>query len=169
MIEGRAWRFGDHINTDLIIPGRYLDDPSPANLAAHVMEDADPDFPRLVRKGDIIVAGRNFGCGSSREQAPMALKSAGVSAVVAASFARIFYRNCINVGLPVVICPEAVSLVRTGDFIVIDMARGEMRLASGETVRFRPIPQFLIAILDAGGLVPYTRERLRQEEKLRMF
>ncbi|MEM0449064.1 MAG: 3-isopropylmalate dehydratase small subunit [Methanomassiliicoccales archaeon] len=165
MIEGRAWKFGDHINTDLIIPGRYLDDPSPANLAAHVMEDADPDFPRLVRKGDIIVAGRNFGCGSSREQAPMALKSAGVSAVVAASFARIFYRNCINLGLPAIICPEAVSLVSTGEVIGIDMTGGEMRLASGEKVRFRPIPQFLIAILDAGGLVPYTRERLRQGQK----
>ncbi|MCU0860974.1 MAG: 3-isopropylmalate dehydratase small subunit [Methanomassiliicoccales archaeon] len=161
MMQGRAWRFGDHINTDLIIPGRYLDDPSPSNLAAHAMEDADPTFPRQVRQGDVIVAGRNFGCGSSREQAPVALKSAGVSAVVAGSFARIFYRNCINVGLPVIICPEAGSMVRTWDVIAIDMSRGEVALASGERLSFAPLPGFLLAILEEGGLVPYTRARLK--------
>ena len=122
MIEGRVWKFGDHVNTDLIIPGRYLDDYSAGNLAAHVMEDADPQFSKQVEKGDMIVAGRNFGCGSSREQAPLALKYAGVGAVVAGSFARIFFRNAINVGLPVVVCPKAHQLIQAGDVVRIDSA-----------------------------------------------
>jgi 3-isopropylmalate/(R)-2-methylmalate dehydratase small subunit len=161
MIRGRAWVFGDHINTDLIIPGRYLDDYSAKNLAAHVMEDADPEFPRKVAKGDIVVAGRNFGCGSSREQAPLALKHAGVSAVVAGSFARIFYRNAINVGLPVISCGSAVSRIAPGDEIRIDLHGGSILLPSGERLSFSPLPDFLIRILDEGGLVPYTKKRLQ--------
>jgi len=162
MISGRVWKFGDHVNTDLIIPGRYLDDYSLKNLAAHVMEDADPDFPKKVRPGDIIVAGRNFGCGSSREQAPLALKHAGVSAVVAASFARIFYRNAINVALPVIICPEAVGLVENGTELRIDMERGEMEvMGNGARIAFKPLPEFLIRILDEGGLVAFTRKKLQ--------
>jgi 3-isopropylmalate/(R)-2-methylmalate dehydratase small subunit len=161
MISGRVWKFGDHINTDLIIPGRFLDDYSPKNLAAHAMEDADPEFPRKVRPGDIIVAGRNFGCGSSREQAPLALKYAGVSAVVAGSFARIFYRNAINVGLPVILCPEAAGRVESGAELRIDMERGEMEVAGqGTRLVFKPLPDFLVRILDEGGLVAYTRKRL---------
>ncbi|MDD1756919.1 MAG: 3-isopropylmalate dehydratase small subunit [Methanomassiliicoccales archaeon] len=161
MIKGRAWVFGDHINTDLIIPGRYLDDYSSKNLAAHVMEDADPEFPRKVAKGDIVVAGRNFGCGSSREQAPLALKHAGVSAVVAGSFARIFYRNAINVGLPVITCANAASRITPGEEIGIDLHGGWIQLPSGERLSFSPLPDFLIRILDEGGLVPYTRKRLQ--------
>ena len=161
MIKGKAWVFGDHINTDLIIPGRYLDDYSAKNLASHAMEDADPEFPRKVAKGDILVAGRNFGCGSSREQAPLALKHAGVSAVVAVSFARIFYRNAINVGLPVIVCADAVSEVKASEWIEIDLHGGSMRLPSGERLSFTPLPEFLIRILDEGGLVPYTKRRLQ--------
>ena len=161
MIKGRVWVFGDHINTDLIIPGRYLDDYSAKNLAAHVMEDADPEFPRKVARGDILVAGRNFGCGSSREQAPLALKHAGVSAVVAGSFSRIFYRNSINVGLPVIVCPEAHSKIRSGEAIEIDMHGGSVLLPSGKRLTFSPLPDFLIRILDEGGLVPHTRRRLQ--------
>ncbi len=161
MIKGRTWVFGDHINTDLIIPGRYLDDYSPKNLAAHVMEDADPEFPRKVAKGDIVVGGRNFGCGSSREQAPLALKHAGVAAVVADSFARIFYRNSINVGLPVIACPGASARIKPGDVIEIDLHGGSILLPDGERMNFAPLPDFLIRILDEGGLVPYTRHSLQ--------
>ena len=164
MIRGRAWLFGDHINTDLIIPGRYLDDYSPENLVKHVMEDADPSFAKQVAKGDIIVAGRNFGCGSSREQAPLALKLAGVSGVIAVSFARIFFRNAVNVGLPVIICPKAHALLRQGDEVEVDLDRGLVRsVLTGKELRFEPLPKFLVEILDNGGLVPYVRERLRKE------
>lgn len=164
MIRGRAWLFGDHINTDLIIPGRYLDDYGPENLVKHVLEDADPSFAKQVAKGDIIVAGRNFGCGSSREQAPLALKLAGVSGVIAVSFARIFFRNAVNVGLPVIICPQAQALIRQGDEVEVDLERGLVRsVVAGKESRFEPLPKFLVEILDNGGLVPYVRERLREE------
>ena len=164
MIGGRVWKFGDHINTDLIIPGRCLDDYSAENLVAHVMEDADPQFAKQVRKGDIIVAGRNFGCGSSREQAPLALKYAGVGAVVAGSFARIFFRNAINVGLPVVICPQAYQVVNAGDEARIDLQLGTIEvLGSGQRATFDPMPDFLMSILQSGGLVTFTRERLHQK------
>jgi 3-isopropylmalate dehydratase small subunit len=163
LIKGRAWKFGDHINTDLIIPGRYLDDYSPANLAKHVMEDADPGFASKVRQGDIVVAGRNFGCGSSREQAPLALKYSGISAVVAGSFARIFYRNAINVGLPLVVCANAGDEVSTGEIIEVDLKKGFVGLPSGKELKFDPLPPFLVEILDKGGLVPYVRERLQSE------
>jgi 3-isopropylmalate dehydratase small subunit len=164
MIEGRVWRFGDHINTDLIIPGRYLDDYSSTNLAAHVLEDADPQFAKQVRKGDVIVAGRNFGCGSSREQAPLALKYAGVGAVVAGSFARIFFRNAINVGLPVVVCPQASQRIQAGEVVRIDLQEGSIEVVgTGERMKFNPMPDFLMSILQSGGLVPFTRERLHQK------
>lgn len=161
MLTGRVWKYGDHVNTDLIIPGRYLDDYNVANLAAHAMEDIDPAFASSVREGDIIVAGKNFGCGSSREQAPLALKAAGVGAVVAKSVARIFYRNCINVGLPVVICKDATEMVKTGDVAEIDLSAGMMRNTStGSCIRFDPMPVFLLEVLEGGGLVPYLKERL---------
>ena len=161
MIEGKAWRFGDHLNTDLIIPGRYLDDYNVKNLASHAMEDADPEFAKNVRPGDILVAGRNFGCGSSREQAPLALKHAGVGAVVAGSFARIFYRNAINIGLPVVVCLQAANKVRTGDTIRIDLRAGTLEVVGKDKrLSFSPLPNFLLEILDDGGLVPYTRQKL---------
>jgi 3-isopropylmalate dehydratase small subunit len=128
------------------------------------MEDADPQFAKQVRKGDMIVAGRNFGCGSSREQAPLALKYVGVGAVVAGSFARIFFRNAINVGLPVVICPQAYKLVKAGDELRIDLQQGTIEvLGSGQRETFDPMPDFLMGILQSGGLVPFTRERLHQK------
>ncbi len=164
MIEGRVWKFGDHINTDLIIPGRCLDDYSPENLAAHVLEDADPQFAKQVRQGDIVVAGRNFGCGSSREQAPLALKYAGVGAVVAGSFARIFFRNAINVGLPLVVCSQAHDAMTAGDEVKIDLQLGTIEVKrNGAKVTFDPMPDFLMSILRSGGLVPFTRERLHRE------
>ncbi len=163
MIKGRAFKFGDHVNTDLIIPGRYLDDYSAANLAKHVMEDADPSFAGKVKQGDIVVAGRNFGCGSSREQAPLAMKYAGVSAVVASSFSRIFYRNAINVGLPLVVCAKANEEIKEGEVIEIDLEQGMIRLSSGTDLKFDPLPAFLVEILNQGGLVPYVRKRLRSE------
>ncbi|HUL39452.1 MAG TPA: 3-isopropylmalate dehydratase small subunit [Methanomassiliicoccales archaeon] len=161
MIKGRAWVFGDHINTDLIIPGRYLDDYTPKNLAAHVMEGVDPEFPKKVTRGDILVAGRNFGCGSSREQAPLALMHAGVAAIVADSFARIFFRNAINIGLPVIVCPGAAKRIAQGDMIEVDMHAGKILLPGGEQLGFSPLPAFLIRILDEGGLVPFTRRKLQ--------
>ncbi len=164
MIEGRVWKLGDHINTDLIIPGRYLDDYSAENLATHALEDADPQFAKQVRKGDIIVAGRNFGCGSSREQAPLALKHAGVGAVVAGSIARIFFRNAINVGLPVVVCPKASQAVQAGDVVRIDLHQGIIEVVGSDLrMTFDPMPDFLMNILQSGGLVPFTRERLHQK------
>ena len=163
MIEGRVWRYGDHVNTDVIIPGRYLDDYDLSSLAAHAMEDIDPGFSRGVRRGDVIVAGSNFGCGSSREQAPLVLKQIGVGAVVAAGFARIFFRNAVNVGLPVAICRDAVSLLEKGDVVSLDLRGGEVRRASPPlTIPFDPLPSFLLDILDDGGLVPYMRKRLRE-------
>jgi 3-isopropylmalate/(R)-2-methylmalate dehydratase small subunit len=167
MIEGRVWKFGDHINTDLIIPGRYLDDYDPKHLVAHVMEDADKDFAGQVRLGDIIVAGRNFGCGSSREQAPVALKEAGIGAVVAGSFARIFFRNAINVGLPLATCPEAAQRLEPGDVVQIDLRAGTIkRRFDGVELRFDPLPEFLLLILEHGGLAPHVREMLRERKEM---
>jgi 3-isopropylmalate dehydratase small subunit len=161
MISGRVWKYGDHINTDLIIPGRYLDNYDLKHLASHAMEDVDAQFSTNVQAGDIVVAGRNFGCGSSREQAPLALKAAGVSAVVVGSAARIFYRNAINVGLPIIICPEAERLFEQGDTAEIDLVGGVLRNArSGMTARFTPPPAFLLEILEDGGLVPHLRKRM---------
>ncbi len=163
MISGKVWKYGDHINTDLIIPGRYLDNYDLAHLASHAMEDVDPTFARSVQRGDIIVAGRNFGCGSSREQAPLALKAAGVGAIIAGSAARIFYRNAINVGLPLIICPEAARILSHGDKVDIDLAKGTIRNErTGETVRFVSPPDFLLAILEDGGLVPHMRGKMNR-------
>ncbi len=160
--EGRVWLFGDDVNTDLIIPGRYLDRYDPKHLAAHAMEGASKDFAKQVRKGDMIVAGRNFGCGSSREQAVIALKEAGVSVVVAKSFARIFYRNAINLGLPAVVSPDAVSLFKDGDRASLDLTSASMVKAGGGTeAGFDPIPPKPKEILDHGGLVPYVNARLK--------
>jgi methanogen homoaconitase small subunit len=157
MIKGRAWIFGDDVDTDVIIPGRYLRTKDLSILAAHVMEGLDPEFASKVKKGDLIVAGRNFGCGSSREQAVLALKEAGVAAVVAKSFARIFYRNAINIGLPVV---EAELRCKEGETVEIDLASGTVRV--GETVvQGTRMPQFLLEILQAGGLVAHRRKERR--------
>ena len=160
--KGRVWRFGDDVNTDLIIPGKYLDSYDPAHLAAHAMEGANKEFASGVKKGDIIVAGANFGCGSSREQAVTVLKHAGVSAVVAKSFARIFYRNAINLGLPVVTSSDAANSLRDGEVAVLDLTSSSLTTEDGRvTVTLEPIPQHVKKILDSGGLVPYIKAKLR--------
>ncbi len=159
-MRGRVWKYGDHVNTDVIIPGRYLDDYDVRSMAKHALEDLDPRFARDVAYGDVIVAGRNFGCGSSREQAPLALKHAGVGAVVAASFARIFFRNAVNVGLPVVEL-DATGMFERGDVALINLEKGVIvNETTGRTGRFDPLPDFLLDILRDGGLVPHTAKRL---------
>ncbi len=158
---GRAWKFGDDINTDIIISGKYkfktLD---LRELSKHAMEALDPEFAAKVRPGDVIVAGKNFGCGSSREQAPLVLKHLGISCILAKSFARIFYRNSINIGLPVLECPEAYEKVDAGDEIEVDLRTGVVRdLSKGLTLAVRPMPEFLVKILEDGGLIEQYRRR----------
>lgn len=161
MASGRAWKYGDNVDTDVIIPARYLTTTDEAELARHALEDLDPSFASSVEPGDVVVAGTNFGCGSSREHAPVALKGAGVGAVVAASFARIFFRNAINTGLPIVTCPEAVAAIQPGDTVEVDVAAGVVRdLTRGTSFRAEPLPEFVTGIVDAGGLVPWVRRRL---------
>lgn len=158
-MKGKCWKFGDHVDTDQIIPARYLNTISPAELAAHCMEDADAQFSRKVRKGDIIVAGENFGCGSSREHAPLCIKAAGVSCVIARSFARIFFRNAINIGLPILECPEAVDAIKEGDEVEVDLEKGAVRLpASGKSWNTAPFPRELREIIAAGGLMNYVKK-----------
>ncbi len=153
-ISGRVWKFGDNIDTDVIIPGKYLRTTDMSVFAAHAMEGIDPDFSKKVEKGDIIVAGRNFGCGSSREQAPLALKHAGISCVVAESFARIFFRNAINVGLPII---EAKIDCQEGDIIEIDLEKGVVKY-EGKTYPATWLPDFLREILADGGLVEHRKK-----------
>lgn len=156
--KGRAWVFRDNVDTDQIIPAEYLVTMDPDELASHAFERARPEFARDVREGDIIVAGRNFGCGSSREHAPRALMGAGVSCVVAESFARIFFRNSINIGLPVI---EAAIKASDGDEIQVNLANGEVRnVRRGEVARFAGYPPFVMMLIEKGGLVPYTKEVL---------
>ena len=154
MIRGKAWVYGDDIDTDVIIPGKYLRTKDPRLWAEHAMEGCDPEFARMVQEGDVIVAGRNFGCGSSREQAARALKGAGVAAVVARSFARIFYRNAINVGLALI---EADVACQKGDMVEVDLAEGLVRV-QGRVYQGTRLPDFLRAILDDGGLVAHRRK-----------
>ena len=162
-IRGRAWVYGDNVDTDVIIPARYLSTSEPSELAPHCMEDIDPSFASSVAGGDVIVAGANFGCGSSREHAPIAIKASGVSCVIAASYARIFYRNAINIGLPILECPEASApgAVSKGDALEIDVASGTItNSTNGKIFKAAPAPEFLRSLFAAGGLVPYVRERL---------
>jgi 3-isopropylmalate/(R)-2-methylmalate dehydratase small subunit len=162
-IQGRVWRFGDHVNTDVIYPGKYTYTISdPAQMALHAMEDADPEFAKAVRPGDLVVAGENFGCGSSREQAVTCLKAAGVAAIVAKSFARIYYRNAINLALPIIQCPEAVDAIRAGDTVAIDLAAGRLE-HNGKAYAFAPMPPEVAEILQAGGLVEYVRRRVKNK------
>ena len=151
IISGKTWTFGENIDTDVIIPGRYLRTFNPQDLADHVLEGERPDFTKNVQKGDIIVAGDNFGCGSSREQAPVAINTAGVDSIVAKSFARIFYINAINIGLPVIVSDIEA---KDGDIIKIDLSKGSLvNETSGESVSFEPFKQFMLNILEDGGLV----------------
>ncbi|MGH2699950.1 MAG: 3-isopropylmalate dehydratase small subunit [Actinomycetota bacterium] len=159
-MRGRAWKYGDSVDTDVIIPARYLTTTDPAELAAHALEDLDPGFASGVQPGDVIVAGSNFGCGSSREHAPVALKGAGVGAVVASSFARIFFRNAINTGLPILTCPELVEVTETGDELVIDVADGVVEnLTRRATFEPEPLPDFILEIVDCGGLAEWVKRR----------
>lgn len=152
--KGTAFRYGRDIDTDVIIPARYLNTSDPAELAKHCLEDLDPTFVNRVEKGDIIVADENFGCGSSREHAPVAIKAAGVSVVIAKSFARIFYRNAINIGLPIMECPEASERIEDGDEVAIDFATGVItNVTKNETYQAAPFPAFIQEIIDAGGLL----------------
>lgn len=162
VLEGNAWRYGKNVDTDVIIPARYLTATAPEDLGAHCLEDLDPDFVSRVRPGDMIVAEENFGSGSSREHAPLAIRGCGVSCVIASSFARIFYRNAINVGLPILECPEAVRDISTGDRLRVDLAAGTVEnLATGNIFHAEPFPDFMREIISLGGLVEYVRGRLR--------
>ena len=158
-MEGKAWKFGNDIDTDIIIPGRYLIYTDEERLAQHCMEGLDPDFNEKCSKGDFIVAGTNFGCGSSREHAPIALKGAGVSAVIAESFARIFYRNATNVGVPLLEAPGITDLVNDGDTISVDMENGIITSENGESIEFKKLPPFMLEILEQGGLIEYLKNK----------
>jgi 3-isopropylmalate/(R)-2-methylmalate dehydratase small subunit len=159
--KGKVYVFGNDINTDEIIPARYLNTSDPEVLGRYCMEDARAGFGASVEKGGIIVAGNNFGCGSSREHAPISIKSAGISCVIAESFARIFFRNCINIGLPIIESKEVVEAVKEGDTISVDLHGGKVVLQSGETVSITPFPDFMQNIVTRGGWIPYLKARYK--------
>jgi len=159
--KGKAWKFGDDIDTDAIIPARYLNTSDPAELAKHCMEDADPEFVKKMSKGDIIVAGENFGSGSSREHAPISIKACGISCVIAKSFARIFFRNCFNIGLPILEAPEAVDEIEEGDELEINFQTGEIKnLTKNKIFKAQPIPDFMQELVKKGGLLNYVVEKV---------
>lgn len=161
--KGHVFKYGDNVDTDVIIPARYLNSSDPAELATHCMEDIDKEFVGKVNKGDIIVAAKNFGCGSSREHAPIAIKAAGVDVVIAKSFARIFYRNAINTGLAIMECPDAVDAISEGDVVKVDAASGIITdVTTGQEFTAQPFPPFIAEIIEAGGLVPRWKGKLAQ-------
>jgi len=161
-LQGKVWKFGDNIDTDLIIAARYLNTSDAKELASHVMEDADPEFTKKMTIGDIIVAGENFGCGSSREHAPIALKAGGISAIIAPTFARIFYRNAFNMGLPIFELKEA-NEIDEGDVVKIDMDSGEViNITQAKRYLFTPIPEFMQELVDAGGLINFAKNEISQ-------
>ncbi|MGQ9508022.1 MAG: 3-isopropylmalate dehydratase small subunit [Thermodesulfobacteriota bacterium] len=164
--EGRVWKFGSDVDTDAIISARYLNQSDPKELAKHVMEDERPSFSKGVKKGDIIIAGKNFGCGSSREHAPLALKSAGISCVIAKSFARIFFRNAFNIGLPLLESPEASEGIEEGDQVRIDLSTGEIDdITKGKKFFSKPIPSFMVELIKDGGLIPHLRKQTLQPKR----
>jgi 3-isopropylmalate/(R)-2-methylmalate dehydratase small subunit len=163
MIKGHVHKFGSNIDTDVIIPARHLNTTDPVELAKHCMEDIDPEFTSKVRAGDIMVGEDNFGCGSSREHAPICIKAAGVSCVIAKSFARIFYRNSLNIGLPILECPEAVEGISAGDEVEVDLATGRIaNLTTGKSYSAKAFPEFMRQLIEVGGLVNYARGRLEK-------
>ena len=165
MPSGKVYKYGDNVDTDVIIPARYLNAPSPEELAKHCMEDIDPDFARQVQPGDIIVGGANFGCGSSREHAPISIRACGVSCVIAPSFARIFYRNAINIGFPILECPEAAQEIANGDQVSVDFATGVITdETTGKTYQATGFPPFIQKIIASGGLLPYLKARMNAED-----
>ena len=159
-VQGTVHKYGDHVDTDVIIPARYLNTPDHKELAAHCMEDIDQDFIRRVKPGDVMVAGANFGCGSSREHAPIAIKASGVSCVIAATFARIFYRNAINIGLPILECPAASAGIEAGDQVAVDFDTGVITdLTKNETYQAEPFPPFIREMIAKGGLMASLRAK----------
>ena len=161
MLKGKVHKYGADVNTDVIIPARYLNVSEPAELARHCMEDIDPEFVNRVKVGDIMVATTNFGCGSSREHAPLAIKASGISCIIAKSFARIFFRNAINIGLPLLECDEAVDKIEAGDLVEVDLASGEINnLTKGRKFTAKPYPGFMAELIADGGLIEHTKKRL---------
>ena len=159
--KGSVFKYGDNVDTDVIIPARYMNMSDAASLAAHCMEDIDKDFVNQVKSGDIMAAGKNFGCGSSREHAPMAIKASGISCVIAETFARIFYRNAINIGLPILECAEATAKIQKGHELEVDFTTGVItNLTTEETYQAQPFPAFMQEIMEAGGLIERTRKKL---------
>lgn len=159
-VSGKTHKYGDNVDTDVIIPARYLNTPDAQELAKHCMEDIDAGFAARVRPGEIMIAGRNFGCGSSREHAPLAIKACGVACVIAATFARIFYRNALNIGLPILECPEAAAAIKAGDTVSVDFDTGVITdETTGQTFRGEPFPPFMQELIAAGGLAAYRRAR----------
>ena len=165
MFTGKVFKYGDNVDTDVIIPARYLNAPSPEELAKHCMEDIDPDFTAKVQPGDIVVGGANFGCGSSREHAPIAIRACGVRCVIAASFARIFYRNSINIGFPILECPEAAAAIQNGDSVTVDFDSGKIHdETTGQDFQAVAFPAFINRIIEHDGLLPYLKARQDAEE-----
>lgn len=159
-VTGKVFKYGDNVDTDVIIPARYLNTSDPKELASHCMEDIDLNFSKKVKKGDIIVANKNFGCGSSREHAPLAIKTSGISCVIAETFARIFYRNAINIGLPILECPEAAKAISEGDEVEVDFDTGVIKnLTSGQEYTTTAFPEFMQKIINAGGLINYSNHK----------
>ncbi|HHY82206.1 MAG TPA: 3-isopropylmalate dehydratase small subunit [Clostridiales bacterium] len=164
MIKGKVIKYGNNVDTDVIIPARYLNTSDPAELARHCMEDLDPTFVGRVNAGDVMVAGRNFGCGSSREHAPIALKASGISCIIAETFARIFYRNAINIGLPILECPLAAQEISEGDEVSVDVNTGIItNHTTGKVYQGEPFPEFMQQIIKSEGLINYVRERMGQK------
>ena len=164
-MKSKVWKYGNNVNTDVIFPGKYTYTlMEPSELASHALEDLDPDFAKKVKQGDVIVAGRNFGCGSSREQAASCLKYAGVSAIIAESFARIFFRNAINFGLPVITCPKAVAAIINNDEIEIDFAQSQINV-NDEKFKFPELAPEVLEILNSGGLIPYARKKISKNSE----
>ena len=162
-ICGNVFKYGDNVDTDVIIPARYLNTADANELAKHCMEDIDATFVSKVAPGDIMVAGRNFGCGSSREHAPLAIKASGISCVIASTFARIFYRNAINIGLPIMECPDAVDSIAAGDQLSVDLSSGTITdITSGKTFKAEPFPTFMQDLIAAGGLAAYMRKAVQK-------
>ena len=165
MVSGKVFKYGDNVDTDVIIPARYLNAPSPEELAKHCMEDIDASFATMVKSGDIIVGGANFDCGSSREHAPISIRACGVRCVIAASFARIFYRNAINIGFPILECPEAAAAIQNGDTVSVDFATGKIvDQTTGETFQAVALPPFIEKIVEHNGLLPYLKARMEKGE-----
>lgn len=163
MLTGKVLKYKDNVDTDVIIPARYLNTSDPKELAAHCMEDIDKEFVKRVKSGDIMVAGKNFGCGSSREHAPIAIKESGISCIIAETFARIFYRNSINIGLPILECPQAAREIEDGDKVTVDIKSGEIvNVTKGKKYQAQPFPPFMMELMEVGGLINYVKAKIAQ-------